>query len=57
MPAKTERTIIQLGHAQVVTMPHDWVEGMGLKTGDRVEVIYDEAVTIRPVKMKREAER
>ena len=48
MPAKTERSLIKLGESAVICIPQDWLRGEGLVPGDRVEVTYDEVLTIRP---------
>jgi antitoxin component of MazEF toxin-antitoxin module len=50
--AKTERKIIQLAGSLVVVMPHDWIQGMELKAGDPVEVLYDDVVTVRKKALK-----
>jgi antitoxin component of MazEF toxin-antitoxin module len=31
-------------------MPKHWIEGMNLEPGDKVEVLYDQDVTIRATK-------
>lgn len=55
MPSKTERTLIALGNSRVVVMPKAWVEGMNLSPGDKLELVYDEDVIVRPA--KKEAKR
>jgi antitoxin component of MazEF toxin-antitoxin module len=47
MVAKTERTITKMGTSEAITLPRHWLDGMELKAGDVVEVLYDETVTIR----------
>ncbi len=54
MVSKTERKLIEIGGSQLIVLPHDWIAGMELRTGDKVEVLYDEDVTI---KVKKEAKR
>ncbi len=50
LPSKTIHTLIEVGNSRVVVMPKPWVEGMNLHPGDKLEVIFDEDVIIRPVK-------
>ncbi len=52
MVARTERTILKVGTSDAITLPRHWLNGMELKTGDIVDVTYDEVVVIR----KRELE-
>jgi antitoxin component of MazEF toxin-antitoxin module len=50
MPSRTERTVIRLGGSEIVSLPHDWCQGNGVKEGDKLEVLYDDNIVIRPVK-------
>ncbi|MGP8069881.1 MAG: AbrB/MazE/SpoVT family DNA-binding domain-containing protein [Candidatus Bathyarchaeia archaeon] len=52
MPSRTERIVIKLGGSEIVSLPHDWVEGNGLQPGDKVEVLYDQDVLVRLLKRK-----
>ena len=49
MPSLSERTVIDLGQGSyVVCLPKAWCRYYGLKPGDKVEVISDDEITIRP---------
>ena len=51
MPTLTLRKIIKFGKvAHVITLPMAWVRYHKLQAGDRVEVIADGKLTIRPIK-------
>jgi antitoxin component of MazEF toxin-antitoxin module len=41
---------MRVGGSDVVVLPKDWLQGMELKTGDAVELIYDQDVRVRSVK-------
>jgi bifunctional DNA-binding transcriptional regulator/antitoxin component of YhaV-PrlF toxin-antitoxin module len=50
MPTLTLRKLIKFGQrGMVVTVPRGWVRYYGLKAGDRLEVIADGELRIRPV--------
>jgi AbrB family looped-hinge helix DNA binding protein len=49
MPCLSERTVIDLGQGSwVVCLPKAWFRYYGLKPGDKVEVISNDEITIRP---------
>jgi len=51
MPTLTLRRVIKLGqNGLVITLPADWVRYYNLKAGDRLEVIANEKLTVRPIK-------
>ena len=51
MPTLTLRKLIKFGdHGLVVTVPRGWVRYYGLVAGDRLEVIADGELRIRPAK-------
>lgn len=53
MPGLNERTVIDLGQGSyVVCLPKAWLRYYGLKPGDKVEVISNGEVTIRPKRRK-----
>jgi antitoxin component of MazEF toxin-antitoxin module len=54
MTAKTQRRLIRLGDSEAITLPHHWVEGMQLKRGDVLTVLYNTDVVIKAP--KREAQ-
>jgi bifunctional DNA-binding transcriptional regulator/antitoxin component of YhaV-PrlF toxin-antitoxin module len=49
MPGLSERTVIDLGQGSyVVCLPKAWLRYYGLGPGDKVEVISNGEITIRP---------
>jgi len=52
MPTLNERVLHKLGSrgSVVVAVPQDWLRYYGLKPGDKVEVIANGELTIRPLK-------
>ena len=58
MPCLTERTVIDLGQGSyVVCLPKAWLRYYGLKPGDKVEVVSNGVITIRPKGQKATAHR
>jgi len=51
-PSLSPRKIVSIGSSLAVTLPPDWIRGNDLKAGDRVELLYDEVVRVRPLKFK-----
>lgn len=50
MPLLLERTLIPMGEGGcVVTLPAPWLRYYGLKAGDKVEMIADSEIIIRPL--------
>lgn len=51
MPTLTKRTLIKFGeNGLVLTIPKAWVDYYQLKPGDKLEVIANGELTIRPLK-------
>ena len=48
MPILVERSLFKIGGGFAVTLPKAWVRHNNLKPGDKVEVIANRVVTIRP---------
>jgi AbrB family looped-hinge helix DNA binding protein len=49
MPMIFERRLIKMGEGGlVITVPKGWIRFYGLKAGDKLEVITDGEITIRP---------
>jgi len=48
MPILVERSLFKIGGGFAVTLPKWWVRYNKLKPGDKVEVIANREVTIRP---------
>ena len=53
MPTLLRRSLIKMGRGGlVVTVPKGWADCYGLRAGDRLEMIADGELTIRPLKTK-----
>lgn len=53
MPTLVERSVINLGQGSyVITLPKGWLRYFGIKPGDRLEVVSDGELVIRPPKRK-----
>jgi len=51
MPTVTTRKVIKLGkNGLVITLPAGWVRYYHLKAGDRLEVIANKKLIVRPIK-------
>ena len=49
MPILVERTVIDMHQGSfVITLPKPWIRYLGLKPGDKLEVIVDGELVIRP---------
>ena len=49
MPTITNRTLIKFGEGGfAVTVPRGWVRYYGLKAGDKLEMVVDGELLIRP---------
>jgi bifunctional DNA-binding transcriptional regulator/antitoxin component of YhaV-PrlF toxin-antitoxin module len=49
MGSLCERTVLDLGQGSyVICLPKEWCRYYGLKPGDKVEVISNRVITIRP---------
>ncbi len=54
MPQSVKRKLMKHGKSSlVVALPKGWLDYKGLHSGDQVEVITNEDVTIRPVQVKK----
>ena len=52
MPTLTFRKLIKFGDGGIViTVPKAWIRYYGLRAGDKLEVIADGELTIRPEKV------
>lgn len=49
MPTLDERKLMKFGTSIVVAIPPGWLRYNGLRPGDKVEVIANGKVTIRPI--------
>ncbi len=53
MPILEEHAIYRVGRSSlVVTLPRNWLNFHGLMTGDKVEIVGNGELTIRPLKRK-----
>ena len=52
MPAKVYRKILKLGDSRVAVLPPDWLRYYKIEAGDRVEVLYNTLVLIKPMGLK-----
>jgi len=51
MPTVTSRKVIKLGHnGLVITLPAGWVRYYNLRAGDKLEVIANDKLTVKPRK-------
>ena len=51
MPTLTTRKVIKLGHnGFVITLPAGWIRYYNLKAGDKLEVIANKKLIVRPIK-------
>ena len=57
MPTLTERSVIDMGQGSyIITLPKAWIRYFGIKPGDKLEVITNDDLIIKPVKMGRAKE-
>lgn len=51
MPSLTERSVINMGQGSyIITLPKAWLRYFGIKPGDKLEVIANGDLIIRPKK-------
>lgn len=48
MPTITERSLINMSGSLVMTIPKGWVRFYRLKAGDKVMVVADEELLVKP---------
>lgn len=54
MPQSVKRKLMKHGKSSlVVALPKGWLDYKGLKSGDSVEVISNEEITIKPLLRKK----
>jgi AbrB family looped-hinge helix DNA binding protein len=55
MPNLVERSVINMGQGSyVITLPKPWVRYLGIRPGEKVEVISDGELIIRRKKTRRQ---
>lgn len=47
---KSIRKIVQVGESSGVIIPKEFLEARGLKRGDRVELLFNDVIRIKPVR-------
>jgi len=53
MATVTIRSVIQIGDSLCVTLPMAWTQYYHIKHGDKVEVVEDRVLRVRPVQISR----
>jgi len=48
MPSKIERKILKTGDSKVVALPPNWLRMFKLDIGDKVDVLYNSIVIVKP---------
>jgi len=48
MPARVGRSVLKTGNSLAVALPPDWLRLYGIKDGDKVDLIYDSVIIIKP---------
>lgn len=56
MPAKIERKILKTGDSKVTALPPDWLRMFKLEIGDKIDVIYNSIVIVKPKGFKIDAD-
>ena len=56
MPAKIERKILKSGDSKVTALPPDWLRMFKIGIGDRVDVLYNSIVIVKPKGFKLDAD-
>ncbi|MCW4015537.1 MAG: AbrB/MazE/SpoVT family DNA-binding domain-containing protein [Candidatus Bathyarchaeota archaeon] len=53
MPQKETRKLVAIGNSLGVTLPKGWIDYFDLKLGDKLEVITNGNVTLKPKQSKK----
>lgn len=56
MPAKIERKILRIGDSKAATLPPDWLRAFNIDVGDKIEVIYNSVIIIKPKSLSLDAD-
>ena len=56
MPAKIERKILKSGDSKCAALPPDWLRIFNINVGDKVDVLYNSIVIVKPKGFKLDAE-
>ena len=51
MPARVGRSVLKTGNSLAVALPPDWLRLFGIKDGDKVDLIHDSVIIIKPKKL------
>jgi hypothetical protein len=52
MPSRIARKILKSGDSKTAALPPDWLRGNNLDVGDKVDVLYDSIVIVKPFGFK-----
>jgi len=56
MPAKMERKILKSGDSKCTALPPDWLRAFNIEVGDKIDVLYNSIVIVKPKGFKLDAE-
>jgi len=56
MPAKIERKILRIGDSKAAALPPDWLRAFNIDVGDKIEVIYNSVIIIKPKSLSLDAD-
>ena len=56
LPARIERKILKTGDSKVAALPPDWLRMFKLDIGDKVDVLYNSIVIVKPKGFKLDAD-
>jgi len=48
MPASVGRSVFKTGNSLAVALPPGWLRLFGIKDGDKIDLIYDSVIIIKP---------
>jgi len=50
--ARVVRRVLRLANSLILVLPEDYVKSLGLKSSDKVEIYFNDHLTIKPIKRK-----
>lgn len=56
MPAKIERKILKSGDSKCTALPPDWLRIFKIDVGDKVDILYNSIVIVKPKGFKLDAD-
>jgi antitoxin component of MazEF toxin-antitoxin module len=54
---KSIRKVNASGASLIISLPREWVEDHGIKKGDRLELVFDDVLYVRPIETTKLSER